>query len=126
MVDYVSRYQNYLVQIKHASDNTVVSYIRDVRQFASYLVERSFSVSNVTRAEITQYVSFLQLRGKSQATIARNLASLKGFISGLHAGNFDITHIFIDSFYKLVENGTYLSLAEKYSLDTSALCLLAD
>lgn len=26
---------------------------------------------------------------------------LKGFISGLHAGNFDITHIFIDGLYKL-------------------------
>ena len=32
------------------------------------------------------------------------LTVLKGFISGLHAGNFDISHIFIDSFYKLVEN----------------------
>ena len=31
------------------------------------------------------------------------LTFLKGFISGLHAGNFDISHIFIDSFYKLVE-----------------------
>lgn len=27
---------------------------------------------------------------------------LQGFISGLHAGNFDITHIFIDSLYKIV------------------------
>ena len=27
---------------------------------------------------------------------------LKGFISGLHAGNYDITHIFIDNFLKLV------------------------
>lgn len=26
---------------------------------------------------------------------------LRGFISGLHAGNFDITHIFIDHLYKL-------------------------
>ena len=26
---------------------------------------------------------------------------LKGFISGLHAGNFDITRIFIDGLYKL-------------------------
>ena len=32
------------------------------------------------------------------------LTFLKGFISGLHAGNFDISHIFIDSFYKLVED----------------------
>ena len=29
---------------------------------------------------------------------------LKGFISGLHAGNYDITHIFIDNFYKLVDD----------------------
>lgn len=34
------------------------------------------------------------------------LSFLKGFISGLHAGNFDISHIFIDSFYKLIENAT--------------------
>lgn len=27
---------------------------------------------------------------------------LKGFICGLHAGNFDITNIFIDSFYKII------------------------
>ena len=33
-----------------------------------------------------------------------SLTFLKGFISGLHAGNFDISHIFIDSFYKLVKN----------------------
>lgn len=27
---------------------------------------------------------------------------LKGFLCGLHAGNFDITNIFIDSFYKII------------------------
>jgi len=29
---------------------------------------------------------------------------LKGFISGLHAGNFDITHVFIESLYKFIGN----------------------
>ena len=29
---------------------------------------------------------------------------LKGFISGLHAGNFDITHIFMDNLYKLAQS----------------------
>ena len=28
---------------------------------------------------------------------------LKGFISGLYAGNYDITHVFIDSLTKIVE-----------------------
>ena len=31
---------------------------------------------------------------------------LRGFISGLHAGNFDITHIFIDNLYKLCRTAT--------------------
>ena len=29
---------------------------------------------------------------------------LKGFISGLHAGNFDITNVFIDNLYKTIGN----------------------
>ena len=29
-------------------------------------------------------------------------ATLKGFVSGLYAGNYDITHIFIDSLCKIV------------------------
>jgi type IV secretory pathway VirB4 component len=28
----------------------------------------------------------------------------KGFICGLHAGNYDITHIFIDNFYKILDD----------------------
>lgn len=33
-----------------------------------------------------------------------NITLLKGFISGLHAGNFDITHVFIEGLYKLIGN----------------------
>ena len=29
---------------------------------------------------------------------------LKGFLCGLHAGNYDITHVFIDNFYKLLDD----------------------
>ncbi len=28
----------------------------------------------------------------------------RGFICGLHAGNYDITHVFIDNFYKLLDD----------------------
>ena len=33
-----------------------------------------------------------------------NVDMLKGFLSGLHAGNFDITHVFIDNLYKTIGN----------------------
>ena len=37
---------------------------------------------------------------------------LKGFLSGLHAGNFDITHVFIDNLYKTI--GTDRAAAEEF------------
>lgn len=37
---------------------------------------------------------------------------LKGFISGLHAGNFDITHIFMDGLYKLAGSNDREATAE--------------
>ena len=33
-----------------------------------------------------------------------NSDMLKGLLSGLHAGNFDITHVFIDNLYKTIGN----------------------
>lgn len=34
--------------------------------------------------------------------------AMKGFISGLYAGNFDITHVFIDSLTKIVPTEGYV------------------
>jgi hypothetical protein len=31
-----------------------------------------------------------------------NIDKLKGLVSGLHAGNYDITHVFIDHFFKVL------------------------
>ena len=33
-----------------------------------------------------------------------NAQLLKGFLSGLHAGNFDITNVYIDNLYKTIGN----------------------
>ena len=37
---------------------------------------------------------------------------MKGFISGLRAGNYDISHIFIDNFHKLFYAGTEAETVE--------------
>ena len=37
---------------------------------------------------------------------------LKGLICGIHAGNYDITHFFIDNFYKLVSDKSPEAFAE--------------
>jgi len=83
MVDFVAGYQTYLVQNKHASDNTVSSYLRDIRQFALYLNACNKDFLQVVCDDIRNYVGFLRQKGKSQATIVRSVASLKGFYSFL-------------------------------------------
>ena len=37
---------------------------------------------------------------------------LRGFICGLHAGNYDITHVFIDNFYKLLDDSSPEAVAD--------------
>ena len=37
---------------------------------------------------------------------------LRGFISGLHAGNYDITHVFIDNFYKMLDDSSDDAVAD--------------
>lgn len=37
---------------------------------------------------------------------------LRGFVSGLHAGNYDITHVFIDNFYKILDDTSEETVAE--------------
>lgn len=36
----------------------------------------------------------------------------KGMLCGIHAGNYDITHIFIDNFYKMVDDKSPEALTE--------------
>ena len=37
MLDLVRAYENYLAKVKQASLNTISSYIRDIRQFSTWL-----------------------------------------------------------------------------------------
>ncbi len=39
-------------------------------------------------------------------------ALLRGFISGLHAGNYDITHVFIDNLYKMLDDSSDDAVAD--------------
>ena len=54
--------------------------------------------------KLTYDVSYKVRLVDSQEYGIRSAEMLKGFLSGLHAGNFDITHVFIDNLYKTIGN----------------------
>ena len=60
MMQLLEEYEENLVQVKHASDNTVASYMRDLHQFASYLQEQNLEIEDVERETISSYITALQ------------------------------------------------------------------
>lgn len=80
MLDFIRTYENYLIKVKQASENTVSSYMRDIRQFSEWLSENGVpDLVSATQVNIRDYLAYLQAQGKSGATVSRSLASLKNF-----------------------------------------------
>lgn len=80
MLDLIHAYENYLTKVKQASNNTVSSYMRDIRQFCDWLLSsENGDILNASQQNISDYLAYLQEYGKSGATISRTLASLKNF-----------------------------------------------
>ena len=80
MLDFIQAYENHLINVKHASSNTVASYMRDIRQFSAWILQtEGNTVLNANQQTISHYLNDLQQQGKSSATASRTLASLKNF-----------------------------------------------
>ena len=78
--DSIAEYRAYLTGERHASPNTISSYLRDVAQFAEYLTEHeNCEVHLATSQMIQEYMGWMQGQGKSAASITRFLASVKSF-----------------------------------------------
>ena len=77
---YINNYKDFLVNERHASANTVSSYIRDITQFSCFMlsVEKS-DFDFVLKEDIQLYISMLIDSGRSPATVSRCIASLKAF-----------------------------------------------
>lgn len=69
----------YLKEQRHASQNTVSSYLRDVQQFAQSMEWKGVDLLEVTRQNVVDYVKELNQKGRSAATITRYLASIRLF-----------------------------------------------
>ena len=101
MLDLIQAYENYLSKVKRASDNTIASYMRDIRQFAQWLSTREgIDVIDASQLNISDYILHQESEGRSSATLSRCLASLKNFYLYLVSSGFlektPVTDIHID------------------------------
>ena len=85
MSDFLSEYEDYLKTEKHASENTVSSYLRDVHQFAGAMEGKELPLTRVRTRDVEEYTRSLTRKGKSPATVTRSVAAIKSFYNAMIA-----------------------------------------
>lgn len=87
--DCLSVFENYLKNEKKASENTLSSYLRDIRQFMTYLESHGEALmTDAGEKELEEYIAYLKGQGKSVATVSRCIASLKNLYSFLSMNRY--------------------------------------
>lgn len=80
MFDYVELFIEYLTVELGLAENTKAAYARDLRLLKEYFELKSDEdLINIERRQLLRYLKHLKDEGKSAATIARKLASIKAF-----------------------------------------------
>ena len=84
MENTIDDYLNYLKKIKNIAYNTEVSYRQDLKKMENYFKESGITeVHKITETSLNSYILFLERKGFTNATISRNVASLKGYFDYL-------------------------------------------
>ncbi len=80
MQEYAEDFARYLSDVRHKSENTVLSYYRDVQKFVTYLENHQINhIERTNKTTVLSYLMDLQKSGRAVATVSRSLASIRCF-----------------------------------------------
>lgn len=80
MEQHIEAFIMYLHNVKKTSENTTLSYRRDLLKWKDYADTQGInSVHEVTKENLQEFVDYLQVQGFKAATISRKIAALKAF-----------------------------------------------
>ncbi|MBR5155348.1 MAG: site-specific tyrosine recombinase XerD [Clostridia bacterium] len=71
------KYFDFLAKTKKASENTLLSYKRDINNYISFLESKKMRIEATNGTTVLDYLMGLQKSGKSASTVSRNLASIR-------------------------------------------------
>lgn len=81
----IQRFISYLHNIKKTSANTEQSYKRDLKKVYLYFNEKGLTdVTRIASEDLSSYVLYLEKKKFANATVSRNVASIKAFFHYLY------------------------------------------
>lgn len=76
----ISAFITYLHNVKNTSNNTELSYKRDLEKVEHFMASRGITeAKSVSARDLSDYVKYLEDNRFAAATVSRNIASLKAF-----------------------------------------------
>lgn len=76
----INAFISYLHNIKKTSNNTEMSYRRDLNKLRKYLITHNINgIDKVTEEDLNAYILYLKENQFAAATVSRNIASIKAF-----------------------------------------------
>ncbi len=74
----IKEFYDYMINTRHLSDSTAVSYKSDISHFKDYIKK---PLRRITETDVREYADVLSARGKSPSTVLRNMVSLRALFS---------------------------------------------
>ncbi len=101
MDNYIDEFCNYLIIEKTLSNNTVISYNKDIIQYCDYLQNKLgvTDIKAIKREHIIEFLSSLYDMGLKPKSIARKITSIKMFHKFLFLNNY--INVNVSSFIEL-------------------------
>ena len=91
MQQKIQDFLSFMSVSKGATNNTLMSYKRDIECMAGYFEKQGIiDVKKITATNVNSYILYLEKQGKSVSSISRNISSMKTFYRYLH-NNGDIS-----------------------------------
>jgi len=75
----IKEFKSYLKIERSLSDNTIDSYLRDVRKLAEFSEEKELNELQITKAEVKEFIAFINTEGISARSQSRIISGIKAF-----------------------------------------------
>lgn len=79
MEEIVEKFIKHLSAERNLSENSIDAYMRDVKQYLSYIEDKKLQFQDIDYRAVRSYLGYLQKRNFSRRSIARKLSALKCF-----------------------------------------------
>ena len=75
----IKEFKTYLKIERSLSDNTIDSYLRDVRKLAEFSEDKELNELQITKAEVKEFIAFINTEGISARSQSRIISGIKAF-----------------------------------------------